>query len=328
MVGLFVRRLAQSIFVVFIVGLIAFSLFQFVGDPIHNMLGQDATPQQQNELRERLGLDQPRIVQFGRFVANFASGDLGLSYRMGRPVSQLILERMPATVELSLVSGLFAVVFGIWMGVAAAVSPRSLKSRLLMTVSLVGTSLPPFFVGILLIIVFSVQLGWLPSFGRGEVVQLGFWSTGLLTLSGLKALILPSITLGLFQLTLIMRLVRSQMLEVLRSDYVKFARARGLPEPIITYRHALKNTLVPIITITGLQIGSLIAFSIITETVFQWPGMGLLFIQAVGFADIPIIASYLLLVSMMFVSINLLCDLLYHFVDPRLLDRTVSSAAR
>jgi peptide/nickel transport system permease protein len=328
MVGLFVRRLAQSIFVVFIVGIIAFSLFQFVGDPVHNMLGQDATPQQQNELRERLGLDQPRIVQFWRFITNFASGDLGLSYRMGRPVSQLILERMPATIELSLVSGLFAVVFGIWMGVAAAVSPRSLKSRLLMTVSLVGTSLPPFFVGILLIIVFSVQLGWLPSFGRGEVVQLGSWSTGLLTLSGLKALILPSITLGLFQLTLIMRLVRSQMLEVLRSDYVKFARARGLPEPIITYRHALKNTLVPIITITGLQIGSLIAFSIITETVFQWPGMGLLFIQAVSFADIPIIASYLLLVSMMFVSINLLCDLLYHFVDPRLLDRTVASGAR
>jgi peptide/nickel transport system permease protein len=327
-VGVFLRRLAQSILVVLIVALIAFCLFQFVGDPVHNMLGQDATPQQQAELRQRLGLDQPTIVQFARFIANFAQGDLGLSYRMGRPVSQLIAERLPATIELSFVSGLFAVVFGIWMGVAAAVAPDSPLSRLYMTISLVGTSLPPFFVGILLIIVFAVTLGWLPSFGRGEVVQIGFWSTGLLTLSGLKALILPSITLGLFQLTLIMRLVRSQMLEVLRSDYIKFARARGLPEPIVNYRHALKNTLVPIITITGLQLGSIIAFSIITETVFQWPGMGLLFIQAVGFADIPIIASYLLLVSMLFVGINLACDLLYHYVDPRLLDRTVAAASR
>ena len=320
MVGVFLRRLAQSILVVLIVALIAFCLFQFVGDPVHNMLGQDATPQQQAELRQRLGLDQPTIVQFARFIANFAQGDLGLSYRMGRPVSQLIAERLPATIELSLVSGLFAVVFGIWMGVAAAVAPDSPLSRLYMTISLVGTSLPLFFVGILLIIVFAVTLGWLPSFGRGEVVQIGFWSTGLLTLSGLKALILPSITLGLFQLTLIMRL--------LRTDYIKFARARGLPEPIVNYRHALKNTLVPIITITGLQLGSIIAFSIITETVFQWPGMGLLFIQAVGFADIPIIASYLLLVSMLFVGINLACDLLYHYVDPRLLDRTVAAASR
>jgi peptide/nickel transport system permease protein len=328
MVGLFLRRLVQSIFVVLVVAIIAFCLFQFVGDPIHNMLGQDATPEQQSALRERLGLDKPKLVQFSRFIVNFAHGDLGLSYRMGRPVSELIAERLPATIELSLVSGLFAVVVGIWMGVAAAVSPGSVMSRVLMTLSLVGTSLPPFFVGILLIVVFSVQLGWLPSFGRGEVVRLGFWTTGLLTPSGLKALILPGITLGLFQLTLIMRLVRSQMLEVLRSDFIKFARARGLPEPIVTYRHALKNTLVPIITITGLQIGSIIAFSIITETVFQWPGMGLLFIQAVGFADIPIIASYLLLVSMMFVAINLTCDLLYHFVDPRLLDRTLAAATR
>jgi peptide/nickel transport system permease protein len=328
MLGLFIRRLLQSALVVLVVAAIAFCLFQFVGDPVHNMLGQDATPEQQNQLRERLGLDQPRLVQFSRFIANFARGDLGVSYRMGRPVADLIRERLPATIELSLASGLFAVIVGIWMGVAAAVSPNSIRSRLLMTISLLGTSLPPFFVGILLIVVFSVQLGWLPSFGRGEVVQLGYWSTGLLTTSGLKALILPSITLGLFQLTLIMRLVRSQMLEVLRSDYVKFARARGLPEGVVTYRHALKNTLVPIITITGLQVGSIIAFSIITETVFQWPGMGLLFIQAVNFADIPIIASYLLLVSMMFVVINLVCDLLYHYVDPRLLDRTVGTAAR
>ena len=328
MAGLFLRRLLQSTFVVLCVAAFAFCMFQFIGDPVHNMLGQDATPEQQQQLRQRLGLDQPVPVQFARFVANFVRGDLGISYRMGRPVADLIAERLPATMELAFVSGLFALCAGIWMGVAAAVSPSSIGSRILMTVSLIGTSLPPFFVGILLIVVFSVQLGWLPSFGRGDVVSIGFWTTGFLTVSGLKALILPGITLGLFQLTLIMRLVRSQMLEVLRADYIKFARARGLPEKIVTFRYALKNTLVPIITVTGLQIGSLIAFSIITETVFQWPGMGLLFIQAIAFADIPIIASYLLLVSMMFVVINLSCDMLYHHVDPRLRERSAGAAAR
>jgi peptide/nickel transport system permease protein len=327
MAGFFIRRLLQSAFVVLVVAFIAFCLFQFIGDPVHNMVGQDATIEQQAQLRQRLGLDQPVFVQFAHFIVNFVQGDLGLSYRLGRPVSELIAERLPATIELSLVSGLFAIVFGIWMGVVSALSPNSLRSRLLMTISLIGTSLPPFFVGILLIVIFSVQLGWLPSFGRGDVVQIGFWSTGFLTISGLKALILPSITLGLFQLTLIMRLVRSQMLEVLRSDYVKFARARGIPESIVTYRHALKNTLVPIITVTGLQLGSIIAFAIITETVFQWPGMGLLFIQAISFADIPIIASYLLLVSMMFVTINFVCDIIYYYVDPRLRDRRIGAAA-
>lgn len=328
MAGLFLRRLLQSIVVVLFVAAIAFSLFQFIGDPVHNMLGTEATPEQEAALRHRLGLDQPVPVQFVRFLVNFAQGDLGISYRLGRPVADLIAERLPATAELSLMSGLFAVIVGIWMGVAAAVVPGTIRARILMTISLIGTSLPPFFVGILLIVVFSVQLGWLPSFGRGDVVHIGFWTTGLLTVSGLKALILPSITLGLFQLTLIMRLVRSQMLEVLRSDYVRFARARGLSERIVTYRHALKNTLVPIITVTGLQVGSIIAFAIITETVFQWPGMGLLFIQAVEFADIPVIASYLLLVSIMFVMINLACDLLYYQVDPRLRERSVGAAAK
>jgi peptide/nickel transport system permease protein len=200
-------------------------------------------------------------------------------------------------------------------------------SRLFLAVSLVGVSLPTFLIGILLILVFAVLLGWLPSFGRGTVVALGWWTTGLLTVSGLKALILPAITLALFQMTLIMRLVRAEMLEVLRTDYIKFARARGLPNRIVHFGHALKNTLVPVITITGLQLGSIIAFAIITETVFQWPGMGLLIVQAIGFADIPVMSAYLVLIAFFFVLINLIVDLLYYAVDPRLrLDRAAAGA--
>ena len=204
------------------------------------------------------------------------------------------------------------------MGVYTALRRNSWFSHVLLAVSLAGVSLPAFLIGILLILVFSVQLGWMPSFGRGEVVQLGWWSTGLLTASGLKALVLPSITLRLFQMTLIQRLVRSEMLEVLRTDYIRFARARGLTDRAVHFGHALKNTLVPVITITGLQLGAIIAFAIITETVFQWPGMGLLFIQAVSFADVPVMAAYLCLIALFFVIINLVVDLLYYAVDPRL----------
>lgn len=327
MLSLLIRRLVQSILVVLAVGLVAFCLFQFVGDPINNMVGQETTQEERQALRERLGLDQPVAVQFYQFVVNMASGNFGISYRLGRPVADLIAERLPATVELAFASGLFAFLCGVWMGAVSAVSPRSLTSRIFMTTSLLGMSLPPFFVGLLLIMLFSVTLGWLPSYGRGTVVDLGFWTTGFLTLSGLKALILPSITLGLFQLTLIMRLVRSQMFEVLHSDYIKFARARGLSEKRVIYRHALKNTLVPIITVTGLQLGSILAFSIITETVFQWPGLGLLFIQAVHFGDIPIMAAYLMLVSVIFVTINFICDVLYVLVDPRLRVENSTAAA-
>lgn len=327
MIAFVIRRLLQSLIVVLVVSVVAFALFQYVGNPVNNMLGPDATLAQRQALREHLGLDQPVFVQLWYYLKNAATGEFGISYRLGRPVASLIAERMPATLELSFVSALLALACGIPMGVLAAVAPHRVLSRAFMTVSLLGISLPPFFVGILLIVVFSVALGWLPSFGRGQVVAIGGWTTGFLTLSGLKALILPSITLGLFQMTLIMRLVRSQMMEVLYSDYIKFAHARGLPRRLIYFRHALKNTLVPIITITGLQLGSIIAFAIITETVFQWPGMGLLFIQAVYFADVPIMASYLILVSVMFVAINLICDLLYYAVDPRLRGRKVTAAS-
>ncbi|MEO1703523.1 MAG: ABC transporter permease [Pseudomonadota bacterium] len=313
------RRVLQSIFVLLAVGLVAFSLFRFVGDPVDNLLGQERTIEDIERVRTQLGLDQPFPVQYFNFLKGIVvEGNFGVSYRQGRPVAEIIAERAPATLELAAVSALFAVVLGIGLGVYTAINRNGWLSNIIMTTSLIGVSLPTFLIGILLIYVFAVELGWLPSFGRGETVKIGWWSTGFLTESGLKALILPAITLGLYQMTLIMRLVRSEMLEVLRTDYVKFARARGLPERTVNYRHALKNTMVPVITITGLQLGSIIAFAIITETVFQWPGVGLLFINAIQFVDIPVMASYLMLISVMFVLINLAVDLLYFFIDPRL----------
>ncbi|MEA3193345.1 MAG: peptide/nickel transport system permease protein [Betaproteobacteria bacterium] len=318
MLAFILRRVGQAILVMLAVGLIAFSLFRYVGDPVVYMGGQDATEEQRVQWRRDLGLDRPFFVQYWGFVKNAVRGEFGLSLRQVQPVSRLIVERLPATLELSLVAALLALLAGIPMGIYTALRPRSWFSHLLLAASLVGVSLPTFLIGILLILVFSVQLGWLPSFGRGDVVMLGWWSTGFLTASGLKSLILPSITLGLFQMTLIQRLVRSEMLEVLRTDYIRFARARGLTNRAVHFRHALKNTLVPVITITGLQLGAIIAFAIITETVFQWPGMGLLFIQSVNFADVPVMAAYLCLVAAFFVVINLAVDLLYYAVDPRL----------
>ncbi|MEY3379794.1 MAG: Glutathione transport system permease protein GsiC [Pseudomonadota bacterium] len=300
------------------VAFIAFLLFQYVGDPVLFMLGQDVTPEKVNELRSELGLDQPFFVQFYHFVVNAVQGDFGISLRLGGKVSTLIVNRLPATLELAVAAALLALLLGIPLGVYVALHRQSAMSKLLMTASLVGVSLPTFLIGILLILIFAVWLGWLPSFGRGEVVQLWGWSSGLLTIDGLKHLALPALTLSFFQLTLILRLVRAEMLEVLRTDYIKFARARGLSERVIHFQHALRNTLVPVITVTGLQLGSLIAFAIITETVFQWPGMGLLFIQAVTYADIPVMAAYLCLISLIFVVINLVVDLLYFWVDPRL----------
>jgi len=289
-----------------------------VGDPVVFLLGQDARPDQIAQLRRDLGLDQPFVVQFGHFLVNAVQGEFGLSLRQGAKVSRLIAERFPATLELALVAAVLALVLGIPMGVYAALRRGSWLSQLFMTVSLLGVSLPTFLIGILLILVFAVGLGWLPSFGRGEVVSWGWWQSGLFTRDGWLHLLLPAFTLAVFQLTLIMRLVRAEMLEVLRTDYIKFARARGLSNRTVHFGHALKNTLVPVITIAGLQLGSLIAFAIITETVFQWPGMGLLFIQAVTFADIPVMAAYLCLISLIFVVINLAVDLLYFVVDPRL----------
>ena len=318
MTAFILRRLAQALVVMGVVAFISFMLFQYVGDPVVFLLGQDARPDQIAQLRRDLGLDQPFVVQFGHFLVNAVQGEFGLSLRQGAKVSRLIAERFPATLELALVAAVLALALGIPMGVYAALRRGHWLSQVFMTVSLLGVSLPTFLIGILLILVFAVGLGWLPSFGRGEVVSWGWWQSGLFTRDGWLHLLLPAFTLAVFQLTLIMRLVRAEMLEVLRTDYIKFARARGLSDRTVHFGHALKNTLVPVITIAGLQLGSLIAFAIITETVFQWPGMGLLFIQAVTFADIPVMAAYLCLISLIFVVINLAVDLLYFVVDPRL----------
>ena len=319
MAAFIIRRIGQSLLVLLIVGLVAFSMFHFVGDPIDNMLGQERTMEDVERLRAQLGLDRPFPVQYFKFLENAVQGNFGVSYRQGRPVATILLERAPATLELAAVSGILAILFGIALGVFTAIRRQGAAANMIMATSLIGVSLPTFLIGILLIYLFSVELGWLPSFGRGDTVKLGdWWSTGFLTSSGLKALILPSITLGLYQMTLIMRLVRSEMLEVLRQDYIRFARARGLKDRAVNFRHALKNTMVPVVTVIGLQLGAIIAFAIITETVFQWPGMGLLFIQAVSFGDIPVMSAYLVLVALVFVAINMVVDLLYFAIDPRL----------
>lgn len=318
MIAFVLRRLIQSVLVMLAVALIAFSMFRFIGDPVNSMLPENATTEQRQELRKSLGLDQTATVQFARFVTNAAKGEFGISYRNKRPVADMIAERLPATLELVLAAAIFALLLGVPMGIYTALHPKGFLSNIFQVLSLIGISVPTFVTGILLILVFSVWLNWLPSFGRGYTVQIGWWSTGFLTISGLKSLILPAVMLGLFQVTLIMRLVRAEMMEVLRSDFVRFARARGLTNRAVNFGHALGNTLMPVITIVGLQLGSMIAFAIITETVFQWPGMGLLFIQAVSFADIPVMSAYLVLVAIVFVVINMVVDLLYFAIDPRL----------
>ena len=320
MLLIILRRLGQSFFVLFLVALISFMMFRYVGNPVDNLLGQEATVEQREALIEALGLNDPLFIQYFDFVTRVLQFDFGNSYRGALPVADMILERLPATLELALVSALFAMFFGVVMGVFTAINRRGITGNFVLSSSLIGVSLPTFLIGVLLIWVFSVELRWLPSFGRGEVVELGGWTTGFLTVSGLKSLILPGITLGLYQMTLIMRLTRAEMLEVLRQDYIKFARARGLSERAVYFGHALRNTLVPVITVAGLQLGSIVAFAIITETVFQWPGVGLMFINAVFFVDIPVMSAYLLLVGTLFVMINLIVDLLYLAIDPRIRD--------
>ena len=320
MIFIILRRLLQSLAVLLIVALVSFTIFRFIGDPVESLLGQEATVTDRKELIERMGLSDPIPVQYLRFVGNAIKGNFGISYRTAEPVSRLIAERLPATLELAIVSALFAIIIGTLLGVYTAIFRDGFIAHFIMTSSLIGVSLPTFLIGVLLIWFFSVELGWLPSFGRGETVKIGFWTTSLLTKSGLKSLVLPAITLGLYQMTLIMRLVRAEMLEILRQDFIRFARARGLPERVVYFGHALKNTLVPVITVTGLQLGSIVAFAIITESVFQWPGVGLMFINAVFFVDIPVMSSYLLLVGTVFVFINLIVDILYLIIDPRIRD--------
>lgn len=318
MIGLVLRRLAQGVFVMLAVGAISFCLFRFLGDPVAMMVGVEDTPQMREELRQTLGLDQSPLVQFQRHLWRVAQGDLGYSYRSREPVGAMIAARLPATLELVFCATVFAVLVGIPLGILAALGGGRWSSRVIESGSLIGISMPTFMTGTLLILVFSVTLRILPSFGRGDVVAIGPWTTGFLSKSGWLSLIMPSITLGLFQMTLLMRLVQGEMVEILRADFIRFAKARGLPSRLVHFRHALRNCLVPVVTVAGMQLGSLIAFAIVTETVFQWPGMGLLFVQSIANVDVPVMAAYLIVVALVFVVINLIVDLLYFAIDPRL----------
>lgn len=312
-----IKRLIQSVFVMLAVSLLAFAMFRFVGDPVAVMVGQETSIEDQDRLREQLGLNDPVIAQYTRFLGNLVTGDFGFSYRTRQPISELILQRMPATVELGLVSLLISMLVGIPAGIYTALKNDGLAANAILITTLIGISIPTFVIGIFLIYVFGVQLGWLPTFGRGEVVAIGWWKTNFLTVSGLKALILPALTLGVYQLTLTMRLVRSEMQDVMNTDFIKFAIARGIDYRTVHYRHALRNSMVPVITIIGLQFGGIIAFSIVTESVFQWPGMGLLFLESIRFVDIPVMSVYLVLIALIFVIINLIVDILYFVIDPR-----------
>lgn len=317
MLSFIFQRLLQSVFVMLAVSLIAFSLFRFVGDPVAQMVGQETSIEDQENLRERLGLNDPLVTQYGRFVGNLSRAEFGYSYRTRQPVSEMILSRMPATLELGAVSLLISLLVGIPAGIYTALKRGGVLSNALLVTTLIGISVPTFVIGIFLIYLFGVTLGWLPTFGRGETVQIGWWQTSFLTLDGWKSLLLPAITLGVYQLTLTMRLVRAEMQDVLKTDFIKFATARGINYRSLYLNHAFRNTLVPVITIIGLQLGGIIAFSIVTESVFQWPGMGLLFLDSIRYVDIPVMSVYLVLIALMFVVINLLVDLLYFAIDPR-----------
>ncbi len=312
------KRLFQSVFVMLAVAFLAFSLFRFVGDPISQMTGVETSVQDQEQLREELGLNDPFVLQFYRFTADMVQGDFGFSYRTRQPVNEMIASRIPATIELGIMALIISLVVGIPAGVYTALKPRGVITQSILMTTLVGVSIPTFVIGIVLIFLFGVQLGWLPTFGRGGTVDLGGWTTSFLTIDGWRALILPAITLGVYQLTLTMRLVRAEMMEVMRSDYIRFATARGIPYRSLYYRHALGNTMIPVITIIGLQFGGVIAFSIVTESVFQWPGMGLLFLESIRFVDIPVMGVYLVVIAFFFVLVNLLVDMLYLLIDPRL----------
>jgi peptide/nickel transport system permease protein len=318
MVGFILKRLVQSVFVMLAVAFLAFSLFKFVGDPISQMTGVETSIQDQERLREELGLNDPFVVQFIRFTGDMLRGDFGYSFRTREPIGAMLLSRLPATLELGTVALLMSLIVGIPAGVYTALRPRGVVSQSILIGTLIGVSIPTFVIGILLIFLFGVQLGWLPTFGRGGTVEFGWWRSSLFTADGWRSLILPALTLGLFQLTLTMRLVRAQMMEVMRTDHIRFAIARGVPWRSIRYRHALSNTMIPVITIIGLQFGGVIAFSIVTESVFQWPGMGLLFLESIRFVDIPVMSVYLVVIAFFFVVINLLVDLLYVAIDPRL----------
>ena len=313
-----VRRLGQAAGVMLAALFLAFLMFRYAGDPVNQMVGVETSLERRAELREQLGLNDPPPMQFARYVAGALRLDFGISYQHKRPVADMLAERFPATLELALLSTVLSLLLGIPAGVFAGLRRNHPFSQFLMTASLAGVSLPTFVIGILLIYFVGVQMGWRPVQGREGVVALGFWTTSFLTLAGWKSLVLPAATLGVYQTTLVMRLTRAEMTEIMRADHIKFARARGLPESAVVYRHGLRGALTPVVTIAGLQFGFVVAFSVVTESVFTWPGVGQMFLHAVGNVDVPVMAAYLALVAFMFVVVNLATDILCRALDPRL----------
>ncbi|ROS21348.1 ABC transporter permease [Raoultella terrigena] len=312
------RKLFQAAMLLAGVALISFILFQYLGDPVANMLPESATEVERMQLRASLGLNDPVFIQFLHYITRLLHGNFGISYYNQVSVFQLIMERLPATLELVFVAVVISLAVGFPLGVWVAITRNKILRESVQILSLIGVSLPWFLIGIMLIIVFSVWLGWFPSSGRGETVKIGFWSSGLLTASGWRSIVLPALSLALSMITIIMRLVRTEMLEVMKADYIKFARARGIENYRIWFRHALRNALLPVVTVIGLQIGGLIAFAIVIETVFQWPGMGLLLIQSINYVDVPVLSGYLLFIALIFIVINTIVDLLYYLIDPRM----------
>jgi ABC-type dipeptide/oligopeptide/nickel transport system permease component len=312
------RRLIQGIVVLLVASLLCFVVFRFMGDPVITLAGRYATMQEIEEVRRSLGLDKPMYVQYFRFLANAAQGNFGISYVTRVPALGLILERFPATFELASTALILSFVVGVALGVLVALKPYAPRNRLIMAGSLGGISIPTFLMGILLIMVFAVYLGILPPFGRGETTQVGFWRTGLLNLNGISHLILPAMTLAMYQLAVLLRLTRAGMREVLTEEYIKTAWAKGLPPRKVIFKHALRNALIPVITITGLQFGELIAFSIITETIFQWPGMGNLLLTSIRENDQPVIVTYIMLAAVVIITMNIIVDILYAVINPRI----------
>ena len=316
MVAFIVRRITQAVFVMLVIGFIGFSIKQQIGDPVRDIVGISVSAAEREALRDQLGLNDPFIVQYGRFVYNALHGDLGHSFFFKKPCLEVILAKAPATIELVLASSLIIILLSIPIGMYAAIYPKSWFSRITMGMSIVGVSIPVFLTAILLIYVFAIQFNWLPSYGRGDTVNLWGWRSGFFTLDGLKHLVLPSIALSSIMLPLFIRLIRSEMMEVLETEYVKFAWAKGLHKKRIWLLHAFKNTLLPVITVGGVQLGILIAFTILTETVFQWQGMGFMFLEAVERSDTSLLVAYIVFVGALFVVVNTVVDIIYGLVNP------------
>ena len=312
------RRLIQGVGVLLAVSFICFIIFRFSGDPVVMLAGRYATLQEREMVRKAFGLDKPFYVQYTRFIGNAAQGNFGKSYVSRVPAFGLILERFPATMELATSAVFFAFTMGVGLGVLVSVKPYALRNRFIMAGSLFGISIPTFLIGILLIMIFAVYLGILPPFGRGDTVRIGFWRTGFLTGSGISHLILPAFTLGMYQLAVLLRLTRAGMREVLTEEYIKTAWSKGLPPRKVIFKHALRNVLIPVVTMTGLQFGELIAFSIVTETIFQWPGMGNLLLTSIYESDQPVIVTYIMLAALIILSLNIIVDILYAYLNPKI----------